>query len=821
MNKKKKTTDLAGQSPLVSVIMAACRVNPDYLSEAIESILNQTYTNIELVLLYQYTEGDGIKPYLDACQDKRLRVVYTQVEPWSFPTVLNIGLKEAQGKYVARMDADDISLPRRLEKQVSYMENHEEAVVLGGRFRFFHGKGHDTGHLLTPEERAILMLFSNEGIAHPTAMFRREFFEHNHIMYREDKWGAEDYFLWYDVSNAGGEIHGLKSTILKYRQHEGQITRTMTDKIQGLIREVRTLQVSRYADLTPEELDAFLSWDIAKRYDTSFELIEAVFDKIRKGNKTKHLYNPKLMDKILVYKWRTYALSNVKRWRNLNLCRGKYFKGMFHQHNWLYAIIWGGTKAYCIIMGDEALLKKKYNDLVENDGMCQTLITVKSVMGEKKACDFFAQNSVHIENAGRGNKNKIATYFFQMGQGGTEKALILLLGIWNRMGYETYLLLDKANEYSRVVPKETTQVELGDNLKEKLNNLDLFIHKEMPQYIVFHNWMDENLLWELQLCRYNGVKTVVYTHGVFTSNYLYPNPVREYIHRVYRMADMVLAATNLSVDFYRALGCAARLATNPIEPFSILEHIPQEKPTIIWVGRLSVEKQPLEVLKIFREVRGKIDAQLLILGDGDIQIRDEMEKYIHANKLDNDVKMLGYVSNPYELYALSDIYVSTSYIEGFQYSLLESQAYGIPAVMYELPYLPLVEGNDSCIQVKQGDYVAAANQIIGLLLDGEKKEALRKVAKNRAQTMLQKDRSEEWKRIFSLLEEDEHEPMEYTYVDLLLEHMEKYTAEECERMIAGIKLTRTYKIGAIITAPMKKTKKVLEHLKQAYRIIGK
>jgi len=117
------------ESPFVSVILPIYN-SEEYLKDSIGSILNQTYKNIELLLLISARTNRESLDVINSFTDARIRRIYRTPEE-NLPIALNRGIRESKGKYIARMDADDISMSNRLEEQVNFMERHQDVGVVG------------------------------------------------------------------------------------------------------------------------------------------------------------------------------------------------------------------------------------------------------------------------------------------------------------------------------------------------------------------------------------------------------------------------------------------------------------------------------------------------------------------------------------------------------------------------------------------------------------------------------------------------------------------------------------------------------------------
>ncbi len=210
-------------SPLVSVIMPVYNASK-YLPEAIEGILNQSFSDFEFIIIDDGSSDDSpkiIRKYVK--RDKRIKVL-TNKENRGSVKCRNMGLKLARGKYVAVEDADDVSLPNRLEVQVQYLEDNPQVVLLGTSYHIID----ETGEILTtvevPTKDKVLrrILLKNNPIDHGSIMFRRK--EICRIGgYREEFVYAHDYDLILRALEIG-EIHNLSSIHHKWRFRKESIS---------------------------------------------------------------------------------------------------------------------------------------------------------------------------------------------------------------------------------------------------------------------------------------------------------------------------------------------------------------------------------------------------------------------------------------------------------------------------------------------------------------------------------------------------------------------------------------------------------------------
>ena len=202
-------------SPKISVIMP-CYNRESYISQAIESILYQTYTDFELIIIDDCSTDNTLKIAASyAKQDNRI-ILVKKFKNSGIVEGLNIGLYLARGKYIARMD-DDISLPQRFEKQVKFMEEHKDVIVLGSLIETFPHRDWSWIHNGSSGLINLLLCFFNP-LAHPSLMIRTDFLKEHNIRYREEYKYAEEYKLYHDILELGGKIINFDEVLLYVRR---------------------------------------------------------------------------------------------------------------------------------------------------------------------------------------------------------------------------------------------------------------------------------------------------------------------------------------------------------------------------------------------------------------------------------------------------------------------------------------------------------------------------------------------------------------------------------------------------------------------------
>lgn len=222
--------------PLVSVLMSVYK-DGAYLSQAIQSILQQTFSNFEFIIVYNPSRDNSLS-VIKSFSDSRIRLL-ANTSHLNLASSLNRGLRMCRGRYIARMDADDISLPHRLETQVGFMEQHPDIGACGSWVQYM---GFDEGRVLplpvSPGKVKSLLLF-HSSMAHPTVMMRRDMMLKYGLKYQSTFQGAEDYELWSQMSQYFN-LENIPEVLLYYRMHAEQASRLKTAEMNtyaGLVRK--------------------------------------------------------------------------------------------------------------------------------------------------------------------------------------------------------------------------------------------------------------------------------------------------------------------------------------------------------------------------------------------------------------------------------------------------------------------------------------------------------------------------------------------------------------------------------------------------------
>ncbi len=231
---------LNGKVPAISVVMPVFNTEA-YLARAVQSVLAQTFGDFEFVILDDGSSDASVRIVQEFAEnDDRIR--FFPLEHRGYVSLLRRGLNHCRGDFVARMDSDDISLPQRFEKQISYLRQHPEVVALGSRVELIDPYGSrvekPTHKIMHEEIETELLNGVGWAMVHPSVMMRRDA-----LMkvggYREDLMVSEDLDLFLRLAEVG-RLENLPDVLLQYRQHLGSVNYTKYDQQKAVKRQIVT-----------------------------------------------------------------------------------------------------------------------------------------------------------------------------------------------------------------------------------------------------------------------------------------------------------------------------------------------------------------------------------------------------------------------------------------------------------------------------------------------------------------------------------------------------------------------------------------------------
>lgn len=217
---------------LVSIILPVLNPNPDMFRLAVQSLLDQTYQCIEIIIVEAPGDTSG-QEIVRALDDSRIRYFRNPART-SLREQLNQGIAESRGLFIARMDADDISAPDRIVKQVTFLKQHSEVSLVGSCLEIIGDSGLTLGYRRLPENHLDIVsgLRIYCTIAHPSIMARKS--DIIELGGYQDSAPMEDWDLWCRMALQGKIFYNIQEPLLKYRVH------TQAGKVTALKKTLRT-----------------------------------------------------------------------------------------------------------------------------------------------------------------------------------------------------------------------------------------------------------------------------------------------------------------------------------------------------------------------------------------------------------------------------------------------------------------------------------------------------------------------------------------------------------------------------------------------------
>lgn len=239
---------------LISVIMGAYN-SEEFISQAIESILNQKYRNFEFLIIEDNSIDSTLSIIEDyARRDKRIRVIRNQ-KNMGLGYSLNLGMREAKGDFIARMDADDISLSNRFDCQVSFLKKNPDVVCVGTsakRFGDIHGLSRlfNVCHVPESHDDIKAWLLLGTPMFHPSVMFNARLMREIGLNYNPDYRRAQDYELWSRLVFKG-EMRNIDKPLHCYRYSKKMASVVASDEQQRRAGVLQSRMLTKLLGRTP------------------------------------------------------------------------------------------------------------------------------------------------------------------------------------------------------------------------------------------------------------------------------------------------------------------------------------------------------------------------------------------------------------------------------------------------------------------------------------------------------------------------------------------------------------------------------------------
>lgn len=284
--------------PLVTVFIAVYN-GEKYIKDSLESIIKQTYENLE-ILIIDDGSTDNTCSIINKYNDSRIKLIKNKSNK-GLPYTRNKALELFKGKYLAILDADDISVPHRIERQVDFLENHKNIDVVTSNYTVFNNKISKNIKINRNIDRIKISLIFGCSLCNSTAMIRKDSLEKYNIRYNPSCFVAQDYEMWCQFSKKGN-IYNIQDTLLRYRiGHENITKRTKNTKVierQRVINNIQDDMLNYYGFVLGKEEKIFHDL-FSDTFDSNILIkynpyqIRELLERLIKINNEKCIFNEK------------------------------------------------------------------------------------------------------------------------------------------------------------------------------------------------------------------------------------------------------------------------------------------------------------------------------------------------------------------------------------------------------------------------------------------------------------------------------------------------------------------------------------------------
>ena len=291
---------------LISVVMSNYNTPIKYLKESVDSVLDQTYSNFEFIIIDDGSTDDSLE-FIKSYDDPRIKLIINE-KNIGLTKSLNKGLDAAQGEFIARMDSDDICYSERFEKQIEYMKEHTDTIVCGTWAELIDENNTPSNADWTckaindMEQYRINLLFCNYPvIIHPSVIFNHDMLNKYGIRYNESCKYAQDYEMWVQCSKYAN-CFIIQESLLQYRMHDTSITCAKRDYQKECVFQIVQDQLRVFHLELPDDIkEAHIRFPKGEAPYSSY--FKKWIKHIINTNKKYQVYNHKKMKNILWYYW--------------------------------------------------------------------------------------------------------------------------------------------------------------------------------------------------------------------------------------------------------------------------------------------------------------------------------------------------------------------------------------------------------------------------------------------------------------------------------------------------------------------------------------
>ena len=362
------------------------------------------------------------------------------------------------------------------------------------------------------------------------------------------------------------------------------------------------------------------------------------------------------------------------------------------------------------------------------------------------------------------NIHTIGTYYHRMDNGGIQRVIAQIIGVWHELGYNVVLFTDcdpTENDYD--LPEYVKRVKIArpsskcknTNYVERGMSFAKLLLENEVDCMVYHSYFSDVLLYDECICKSLGIPFVIYMHNIFTK-FLFTNEEKfATVACNSELADGIVCLTEPDRTWWGKFNGNVHVVINPLT-FDIekTQFAPRNNKNILFLGRMEeLSKRPNDAISIAKKVIEKIpEAKMYMVGSTDNQkYMEGLQNRINRLHLENNIILCGYHKDVSQYYDDCSVFLSCSAYEGFMLTLCEAMSYGLPIVMYKLPYLATTQNNGGIVEVDQNDVDAAAESIVELFSNTDKLIDIGNKGHDFLKLLYKVDIKEQWGNIFNSL----------------------------------------------------------------------
>lgn len=763
---------------MISVILPTYN-RRELLLRAIDSVLCQTHDDLEVIVVDD-ASTDGTQSAVLDLQDERIRYVRL-TENAGACAARNRGLDMARGEYIAFQDSDDVFHADKLEKQLEYLRE-TGADVVACAFNRVRWDGvqevfppHAENRELPYQELLLENLCSTQCI-----LARREVFEA--IRFDEQLPRLQDWDVMLRIARQFRVQLDARPLVDVHLQPDSisQQPRSLLVALKRLYRRYHA-DICGASALIVREQRVDVRWlqsivDAAERCGEdpwTQDMLDSAPDWLyRRGEAAQYARtlihvgvcrqeSALLADTLVLHMdLRYFAPAPGTRFLPLALLRDALRcnpEGVSFDGKWTQESREDGTQISEAIRQltaryDRRLVWEILSDVYGGAAVAAALAATDLMLMPEWASALQGLE-IHVRT---GAVRHIGVYYHSLRNGGVQQTAAALIRLWVQMGCEvTLITASEPTEEDYPLPEKVIRkvIPAFDHTRADVRHarvMALVRAAKACDLLVYHAWADPMILFELLAVRSMGVRFLVHTHSVFTMPLLERTMLDRFmcLPDVYALADGVVTLSEVDRLYWSQVNARVYATVNP------LTYDPKTTPvsplsgrTILWAGRISPEKRPMDAIAIMQHVTAHVpDAKLIMLGSGDDALMGSLRGSIIADGLAGRVELVGFKPDLREYYEQADVFLCTSSYEGFSLTMAEAMTFGVPVVTYDMPYLTILQGGGH-LSVRQGDTYAAGNALIRLLTDTELRRTLGAEARQNAQTRLAIDQRAMWRRI--------------------------------------------------------------------------